>query len=207
MDLRLTDVFRQHWGYIYENNIAPIYVGEFGTKLQDPKDAVWLKALTAYLSGDFNNNGTVDIPPGTQDMSWTFWSWNPNSGDTGGVLADDWKTINQNKRVYLKPIEYTGGSGTSLASFAVTLAAPSTQTVTVQYATSNGTATAGLDYIGVAGTVTFAPGETQKIITVPVKSDSSVENNETFTIVLSNPSGATIGDGSGTGTIIDRSVA
>ena len=203
----LPNVFRQAWGYIYEQNIAPIYLGEFGTKLQDPKDAVWLEALTSYLSGDFDNNGTIDIASGTEDMSWTFWSWNPNSGDTGGILADDWRTINGNKMTYLTPIEFTGGSGTSLASFMVTLAAPSTQTVTVQYATSNGTATAGLDYISVAGTVTFAPGETQKIITVPVKSDSLVEPNETFTILLSSPTGATISDGSGTGTIINRSVA
>jgi aryl-phospho-beta-D-glucosidase BglC (GH1 family) len=203
----LPGVFRQAWGYIYEDNIAPIYVGEFGTKLQDPKDAVWLEALTSYLSGDFDNNGTVDIPSGTEDMSWTFWSWNPNSGDTGGILADDWRTINGNKMTYLTPIEFSGGNGTSLASFVVTLAAPSTQTVTVQYATSNGTAAAGLDYISVAGILTFAPGETQKIITVPVKSDFLVESNETFTVLLSSPVGATISDGSGAGTIINRSVA
>jgi hypothetical protein len=140
-------------------------------------------------------------------MSWTFWSWNPNSGDTGGILADDWRTINGNKMTYLTPIEFSGGNGTSLASFVVTLAAPSTQTVTVQYATSNGTAAAGLDYISVAGILTFAPGETQKIITVPVKSDFLVESNETFTVLLSSPVGATISDGSGAGTIINRSVA
>ena len=202
----LPNVFRQAWGYIYEQNIAPIYLGEFGTKLQDPKDAVWLEALTSYLSGDFDNNGTIDIASGTEDMSWTFWSWNPNSGDTGGILADDWRTINGNKMTYLTPIEFTGGSGTSLASFVVTLAAPSTQTVTVQYATSNGTATAGLDYISVAGTVTFAPGETQKIITVPVKSDSLAEPNETFTVMLSGPTGATLTDAIGMGTILDRPV-
>ncbi|WP_445167946.1 Calx-beta domain-containing protein [Mycolicibacterium sp. Dal123E01] len=203
----LPNVFRNAWGYIYEQNIAPIYIGEFGTRLSDPKDAVWLEALTSYLSGDFDNNGTIDIPSGTEDMSWTFWSWNPNSSDTGGILADDWRTINQNKMAYLTPIEFTRGSGSSLASFVVTLASPSTQSVTVQYATSNGTATAGLDYISVAGTVTFAPGETQKVITVPVKSDSLTESNETFTILLSSPTGATISDGSGTGTIINRNVA
>jgi aryl-phospho-beta-D-glucosidase BglC (GH1 family) len=202
----LPNVFRNAWGYIYEDNIAPIYVGEFGTKLSDPKDVVWFEALTSYLSGDFDNNGAIDIAAGTEDMSWTFWSWNPNSGDTGGILADDWKTINQNKMAYLTPIEFTGGSGTSVASFVVTLAAPANQTVTVQYATSNDTATAGLDYISVAGTVTFAPGETQKIITVPVKSDSLVENNEIFHIMLSNPSGATLTDAMGMGTILDRPV-
>ena len=158
------------------------------------------------MSGDFDNNGTVDIPAGTEDMSWTFWSWNPNSGDTGGILADDWTTINQNKIVYLTPIEFTGGTGTSLASFVVTLAAPATQTVTVQYATSNGTASAGLDFVSVSGMLSFAPGETQKIITVPVNGDSLAEANETFTIMLSNPTGATLTDAMGTGTILDRPV-
>jgi aryl-phospho-beta-D-glucosidase BglC (GH1 family) len=196
--------FRSEWGYIYEQNIAPIYIGEFGTKLEDPKDAVWLEAITSYLSGDLDNNGTIDIPAGTEDMSWTFWSWNPNSGDTGGILADDWRTINQNKMVYLKPIQYTGGNGTSLATFTVTLAAPSTQTVTVQYATANGTAVAGSDYSAASGTLTFAPGETQKTITVVVKGDTAVEGNENFTVLLSTPVGATLTDASGTGTIIDR---
>jgi len=200
----LPNVFRQAWGYIYENNIAPIWVGEFGTKLQDPKDAVWFEAITSYLSGDFDNNGTIDIPAGTEDMSWAFWAWNPNSGDTGGILADDWRTVNQNKMAYLTPIEYTGGSGTSLASFAVTLAAPSSQAVAVQYATANGTATAATDYSAASGTLTFAPGETRKTITVVVKSDSLTEGNEEFRVTLSNPTGATLTDAIGIGTIIDR---
>ena len=75
------------WGYIYKQNIAPVYIGEFGTKLTDPKDAPWLKAITAYLGGDLNNDGTRDIPAGNKGVGWTFWSWNPNSGDTGGILT------------------------------------------------------------------------------------------------------------------------
>ncbi|MCB0923928.1 MAG: cellulase family glycosylhydrolase [Mycobacterium sp.] len=200
----LPNVFRQAWGYIYEDNIAPIWVGEFGTKLQDPKDVVWFEAITSYLSGDFDNNGTIDIPAGTEDMSWAYWSWNPNSGDTGGILADDWRTVNQNKMAYLTPIQYTGGSGTSLSSFTVTLAAPSSQTVTVQYATMNGTATAGADFAASSGTLTFAPGETQKTIAVAVKSDSLTEGTENFHVMLSNPTGATLTDAMGMGTIIDR---
>ncbi len=199
--------FRQEWGYIYENNIAPIYLGEFGTKLTDPKDSVWFEAITSYLSGDFDNNGTIDIPAGTEDMSWTYWSWNPNSGDTGGILADDWTTINQNKMAYLTPIEFTGGSATSLASFTVSLNTPAAQTVTVQYSTSPGTATAAADYTAASGTVTFAPGESRKTISVAVKPDSITESNETFTVMLSNPSGATLTDATGVGTIIDRPAA
>ncbi|PRC43566.1 chitinase, partial [Mycobacterium sp. ITM-2017-0098] len=141
----LPDKFEQMWGYIYEQNIAPIYLGEFGSRLTDPKDVVWYEAITSYLSGDFDNNGTIDIAAGTQDMSWTFWSWNPNSTDTGGILADDWNTVNTNKMAYLEAIQFDFDEGSPgvLAQFVVSLAAPSTQTVTVQYATSNGTAAGG----------------------------------------------------------------
>ena len=200
----LPAVFRKAWGYIYEQNIAPVYIGEFGTKLTDPKDAIWLKALTAYISGDLDNNGTKDIPAGNQDISWTYWSWNPNSGDTGGILADDWTTVNQNKVAYLTPIEFTTAGGTALAAFTVTLSAASSTPVTVAYATSNGTAAAGGDYVAASGTITFAPGETSKTIAIVVNGDATAETAETFTVTLSSPSGATLVDGSGAGTIADR---
>lgn len=106
--------------------------------------------------------------------------------------------------VYLRPIEYqTGTGGTSLATFVVTLAQPSTSPVTVTYATSSGSATAGSDFVGATGTLTFAPGETSKTITVVVLGDTATEANETFTVLLSNPVGATVVDGTGTGTITD----
>ncbi len=93
------------WGFIYKEQIAPVYIGEFGTKLTDPKDVAWFKAITAYLGGDFNNDGVKDISAGEHGPSWTFWSWNPNSSDTGGILQNDWSTVNENKMVYLTPIE------------------------------------------------------------------------------------------------------
>lgn len=62
-------------------------------------------------------------------------------------------------------------------------------TTTVSYATEDGTATAGTDYIATVGTLTFAPGETSKTINVPVINDNVLEGDETFSFVLSNPSG------------------
>ena len=199
----LPAVFRKAWGFIYEENIAPIYIGEFGTKLVDPKDAIWLEAITSYISGDLDNNGTNDIPAGNQDISWTYWSWNPNSGDTGGILADDWKTVNQNKMAYLKPVQFTAAGGSSLAAFTVSLSSASTSAVTVGYTTSNGTATAGSDYIATSGTLTFAPGETSRTVAIIVNSDATAEAKETFTVTLSNPLGATLTDASGAGSITD----
>ena len=200
----LPAVFRKAWGYIYEQNIAPVYVGEFGTKLVDPKDAIWLEAITSYISGDLDNNGTRDIAAGNQGVNWTFWSWNPNSGDTGGILADDWRTVNQNKMAYLTPIEFSAAGGSSAAAFTVTLSSAPTSAVTVAYTTSNGTATAGSDYTASTGTITFAPGETSKTIVIIVNGDATAEGSETFTVTLSNASGATLTDALGLGTIVDR---
>ena len=85
--------FDQMWGYIYKEGIAPVYIGEFGTNLTDPKDAPWLGGHH-LLPGGRPRQQRHDRHPGRQDRasSWTFWSWNPNSGDTGGILANDWNT-------------------------------------------------------------------------------------------------------------------
>ncbi|HBL61393.1 MAG TPA: calcium-binding protein, partial [Cyanobacteria bacterium UBA8803] len=72
---------------------------------------------------------------------------------------------------------------------------------TVNFATANGTATAGSDYTAVSGTLTFAAGETSKTITVPIVGDTTNESNETFTLNLTNPTNATIADAQGGGTI------
>ena len=85
-----------------------------------------------------------------------------------------------------------GDSGITTARFTVTLAPASTQTVTVNYATSDGTATAGSDYDANSGTLTFAPGETSKNIGVAVHGETTPENNETFFVTLSNAAGATL---------------
>ena len=79
------------WGYLYKQNIAPIMMGEFGTTLQNDIDRVWLERLMAYT-------GT-----GVNGMSFTYWSWNPNSGDTGGIALDDWTNINTAKQAILQP--------------------------------------------------------------------------------------------------------
>lgn len=84
-------IWDKNWGHLYKNNVAPVLLGEFGTTLTDPRDQTWLRTLMAYL-------GT-----GASGMSFTFWSWNPNSGDTGGILNGDWTTVNTAKQSYLDP--------------------------------------------------------------------------------------------------------
>ena len=96
-----------------------------------------------------------------------------------------------------------GNSGTQTATYTVTLSAASASSVTVNYATANGTATAGSDYVAGSGTLTFAPGETSKTIAVTVNGDTTFESNETYFVNLSSPSGATLSDSQGTGTIVN----
>lgn len=97
-----------------------------------------------------------------------------------------------------------GDVGTTAAGFDVTLDAPAAGTVTVDYKTQdNGSASANADYDIKQGTVSFAPGETKKTITIDVRGDKAVEGDETYDVRLSNASGATIADGTGVGTIVD----
>ncbi|MFJ4499582.1 cellulase family glycosylhydrolase [Streptomyces sp. NPDC088864] len=98
-------VWDKFWGYIFKQNIAPVWVGEFGTTLQSATDQKWLKALADYLRPTSEYGG--------DSFSWTFWSWNPNSGDTGGILKDDWTSVDTVKDGYLASIKAPDfGNGT-----------------------------------------------------------------------------------------------
>ncbi|MBV9258424.1 MAG: glycoside hydrolase family 5 protein, partial [Ktedonobacteraceae bacterium] len=76
----LTGIWDHYWGFIYKQEIAPVWVGEFGTRLQTSEDQQWFSSLVNYIKEG--------------QLSWTFWSLNPDSGDTGGILNDDWTTVN-----------------------------------------------------------------------------------------------------------------
>ena len=99
-----------------------------------------------------------------------------------------------------------GDSGTSPATFTVTLSEPGSTPITVDWSTLGLDAAAGSDYDGALGTVTFAPGDTSEPITITVLGDTMVEADETFSVLLSNANGATIADGTGTGTILNDDV-
>lgn len=86
----LPAVWDAHWGYLVKNNLAPIWIGEFGTRDQTASDQQWFRTLANYIQA----NG----------LSFAFWCWNPNSGDTGGILQDDWRTVNQDKQAVLQPL-------------------------------------------------------------------------------------------------------
>ena len=97
-----------------------------------------------------------------------------------------------------------GHRGTKLMTFTVTLAAAYDQAVTVNYATQDGTAVAGSDYVAKSGTLTFAAGETSKTVTVSIKGDKQKEPDESFLVLLSGAStNALISNEYGWGTIVD----
>ena len=94
-----------------------------------------------------------------------------------------------------------GNAGVTSAVLTLTLSTTSTSSVTVNYATAPGTATAGTDYTTASGTATFAAGTTTTTITVPVLGDTVVEPTETVLVNLTAPVNATIADAQGVVTI------
>ncbi len=132
---------------------------------------------------------------------------NASTGSTIGVAQAEVTIVNDDQLlISVNNVTITeSDTATSNASFVITLTEPTTQPVTVNYTTANGTATPTVDYQTVAGSVTFAPGETRQTVTVPVVGDILVENNETFFLQLSNSSAnASIGVAQGTATIVDN---
>jgi endoglucanase len=124
----LPAVWDHYWGYLHKQNIAPVLIGEFGTTLQHPLDQQWLPALMSYMTAN--------------RMSFTFWSWNPNSGDTGGIALDDWYSINQTKYDILRPhlVPPVGGTQSSgpPPSSSPPPSSPSTGACTATYALGDG---------------------------------------------------------------------
>ena len=100
----MVEGFRDHWGFIVENEIAPVLIGETGARMTDQNDAVYMDALFGYL------NELSDLAPASANVTW--WGWNPNSGDTGGLLADDWRTLHDDKLAYLDQLSVSEGSET-----------------------------------------------------------------------------------------------
>ncbi len=196
----LEEVFDEHWGYIYRQEIAPILLGEFGSRLETDLDRDWAEAIVSYLGGDFDNDGVVDIPAGQSGMSWSWWSWNPNSSDTGGILEDDWTSIRQNAVTLLEPLLAGNGEGGASLTFEVTLDEAAADDLVFQYRTQDGSAEDGKDYVGDAGQLIFQAGETTKSIEIEVLPDELVEADEVFRLFLTSPDGTEI---SAAGRILD----
>jgi subtilisin-like proprotein convertase family protein len=180
----------------------------------------------------FDDAAATDITAGVAPFVGTFRPMSPLSafnGKSGAAANGTWRfQVSDSFNLDTGNIECVtltindhlvvsggGGCGASLsindvttpetgnAVFNVTLSEPAAGPVTVAFTTADGTATAGADYTATSGTLTFAPGDTVETVTVPILPDTLDENDETFNVNLSAPSGATISDGTGVGTITD----
>ena len=150
----------------------------------------------------------IRIQPSSHEAVTVTLSPSPPCGATGAVCTEDGRTFTTALATQIQgppgltvaDAEVQETANATLA-FAVTLSRAPSGTVTVDYATSDGTATAGSDYTATSGTLAFAAGETEKTVSVPVLDDAHDEGSETLTLTLSNPSGAYLADGTATGTI------
>lgn len=89
----MPEIWDRHWGYLVKEGIAPVIVGEFGGRsVGDDKEGIWQRALFSYLR---ENN-----------LSYTYWTLNPNSGDTGGILLDDWQSVDPAKEALLSGYQF-----------------------------------------------------------------------------------------------------
>ena len=144
----------------------------------------------AVVVQDFNNDGKKDIAVTNLDA------------DTVSILTNTSKIAVADPNITISDTRITeGNKGRKNAKFTVTLDDASNKTVKVNYATANGSAKAGKDYLKTTGTLTFQPGQTQKKINVPIFGDTIVEKNEKFQLNLSKPKNGKIKDKRGIATI------
>ncbi len=126
------------------------------------------------------------------------------NGDNGGLPYGDLVEYNPNSTPAISIADKLVSEvnrGTTEMDFKVTLSNASTSPVTVKYVTTDGTATAGIDYMATRGKVIFKPGQTGKTIKVLIKGDTQIEPAEKFKVILSQAVNATIADSIGVGTI------
>jgi endoglucanase len=84
----LAETWQSHWAYLQQEGTAPVLLGEFGGRSMGSDVAGhWQRDLMQYVK--------------SYAINYTYWSWTPDSGDTGGILKDDWKTIDTSKRPIL----------------------------------------------------------------------------------------------------------
>jgi endoglucanase len=87
----LPALWDRQWGFVQREGIGPVWVGEWGSRLDGDRERQWATALRDYV--------------GARRLGWIWWTWAPMSPDTGGILQDDWRTPWPDKVELLRPIE------------------------------------------------------------------------------------------------------
>jgi hypothetical protein len=190
---------------IYEFDVSVDWVTEDGTAVE-PDDYTASSGTVFIPSGDLTGTITVPVVADTIEEALEYFlvhlsnpvncsiydgtarAYIDNDDLPGGLSVGD-------------AIDWEGDVGTTELVFDVTLDPPSGITVEVDWATADGTALAGEDYVATGGTVVFDPGETLETVSVSVLGDGLDECTEEFFVDLSNPVNGEIGNGQGIGTI------
>lgn len=192
------------WGYSIGNQLALQLVTD-GMSLS-PANPNFLQARDAIIQADLvNNDGAnfIELWQGFAKRGMGLSATSPSSRTTVGVF-EAFDAPSGSAVVRVGNVEIgEGNSGITNAVFTVTLSAPTINTVTVSYATSNVTAAAGFDFFGTSGTLTFLPGVTTQTVAVAVIGDISVEQNEVFHLNLLGATNAAVPKPTAVGTILN----
>ena len=169
--------------------------GATGYKVQ------WKSGVQDYNTGDrqatvtSGSTTTYTIPNLTNGTEYTVRVIATKTGANDGLASGEvmeTPEVPLEPELSLAPINPTVNENDGTVVFTVTLSPASSGTVTVDYATSDITAEAGMDYTATAGTLTFMPGDVPKTITVPILNDTIYETEERFGVTLSNPTGVAL---------------
>ena len=187
-----------------------VEIGSVRLQLSGAKAATRTDDAAPYsLYGDAG--GTVRgeaLPAGGYSLTATAYAEANGGGDVLETLSVSFTVTAAAGSSELSVADAEASEGEDAAlEFVVTLDPAADGTVTVDYRTADGTATAGDDYTAMSGTLRFEAGETTKTVSVLVADDTGDDGGETLTLTLDNASGARLGDAEATGTILDAGEA
>ncbi|WPC40213.1 Calx-beta domain-containing protein [Clostridium sp. JS66] len=157
-------------------------------------DYTAVSGTLSFASGETSKTINIPILDDTTHESSESFKVSLSNPTGGGVLTNTTATVNITDNdlapvISFNPTTYSVNESIGNATVTVTRTANTSDTITVDYATANGTALSGSDYTSTSGTITFAPGETSKAIDIPILDDSDPEAAENFKVILSNASG------------------
>jgi parallel beta-helix repeat protein len=177
---------------------------------KSPGDYTAASGTLTFADGETSKNITIPVINDSTfeaTESFTVTLSNPTGGATLGSQTTATVTINDDDHPPSLTVDDAhmneGNSGTANMAFSVKLSPPSPATATVAYSTAGVTATQGDDFDATTGTLSFAPGETEKTIAVPIHGDGRYELDETFTVTLQSPVNADLLKSQAIGTIVN----
>ena len=187
----LSAIWNQTFGYVQQQNIAPVLIGEYGSNQTTTNDQQWMSTFVNYLAGNAAAGTGATVPQ--SPLSWAYWDWNPDSQPTG-VLESNWVTPNPAIVSAIAPALWNPTNGASVdALFTITLSAAATTNTVLQVQTENGSAVAGVDYTGLNGTITIAAGDTEAVVGVQLLDPAGETGSNNFFLVIKDANGNLIG--------------